>query len=151
MSSRAACRLERLGFQNVYDYAAGKSAWASAGFPLEGDSATGRAGGVARGDVPTCRPTDRLAHIADSTREWGLCVVVDATGCVLGVVPADALAGDASARAETVAKQPRTMRPSARRAELLEYFARSGRNRAVVTTLDGHLVGVVRREDVTTG
>ena len=37
MSPRAAWRLERLGFTEVYDYAAGKVDWMAAGLPTEGN------------------------------------------------------------------------------------------------------------------
>jgi Mg/Co/Ni transporter MgtE len=148
MSPRAACRLEQLGFHQIYDYAAGKSAWASCGLPLEGESAADRAGALARSDVPTCRPVDTLAHVPESTRQWGLCVVVDEGHCVLGVIRTGDLACGPGVHVEAVMQQPTTLRPSARRDDLREHFARSGRRSAIVTTLDGRLVGVVRREDV---
>ena len=36
MSPRAAWRLESFGFEQVYDYVAGKADWGAAGLPLEG-------------------------------------------------------------------------------------------------------------------
>ena len=36
MSPRAACRLERLGLERVYDYVAGIADWKAAGLPVEG-------------------------------------------------------------------------------------------------------------------
>lgn len=36
MSPRAAARLEGIGFEQVYDYTAGKVDWGSFGLPLEG-------------------------------------------------------------------------------------------------------------------
>src|SRR5688572_23586838 len=38
MSPRAASRLETLGFEQVYDYVAGKADWGSGGLPLEGEN-----------------------------------------------------------------------------------------------------------------
>ena len=39
MSPRAACRLETLGFSEVYDYVAGKADWLARGLPREGEKA----------------------------------------------------------------------------------------------------------------
>ena len=40
MSPRAVCRLEALGFQQVYDYVPGKVDWLARGLPREGEKAT---------------------------------------------------------------------------------------------------------------
>jgi len=56
MSPRAACRLETLGFEQVFDYVEGKADWLARGLPAEGEQADeGRAGHLARRDVATCR------------------------------------------------------------------------------------------------
>jgi hypothetical protein len=39
MSPRAACRLETLGFPEVYDYVAGKADWLAHGLDVEGAGA----------------------------------------------------------------------------------------------------------------
>lgn len=39
MSPRAACRLATLGFEQIYDYVAGKSDWLARGLPREGEKA----------------------------------------------------------------------------------------------------------------
>src|SRR5579875_758936 len=61
MSPRAACRLERLGFTAVYDYVAGKMDWLSFALPHEGRARL--VGAVARQDVPTCGPDDRVGIV----------------------------------------------------------------------------------------
>ena len=66
MSPRAASRLESIGFEDVYDYVAGKADWGSAGLPLEGENGNKtRAGAHIRTDVPTCRPGDRLQAVCE--------------------------------------------------------------------------------------
>ena len=61
MSPRAACRLESLGFGQVFDYVPGKADWMAAGLAMEGPLAEGpRAGDVMRTDPPTCRPAAPL-------------------------------------------------------------------------------------------
>jgi hypothetical protein len=64
MSPRAASRLETLGFRHVYDYAAGKADWFSAGLPMEGEVANAVfIGRLVRADVPNCRLEDRVADV----------------------------------------------------------------------------------------
>src|SRR2546427_13136002 len=64
MSPRAAWRLETLGFEQVYDYAAGKADWGAAGLPREGTVASDpSAGDAADPDVPTCSLQDDLRSV----------------------------------------------------------------------------------------
>src|SRR5919106_794172 len=115
MSPRAAWRLEGIGFQRVYDYAAGKADWGAAGLRLEGTLGA-RAGDVARSDVPTCRFDERLAEVRDRVREagWQTCVVLNDEGIVLGQVGEGALdAGSGLTVEEIMDPGPSTVRPSA--------------------------------------
>jgi CBS domain-containing protein len=138
-----------LGFSDVYDFVAGKAAWAGAGLPLEGSRSSRRAGHLARRDAPVCAVDDTLGDVPSSAAEWGLCVVQDPGGCLLGVVPAGKLAlGPDTAVADVMEKAPPTLRPSTTLDDLRIRFARSGASHFVVTTLSGHVVGVVRRGDV---
>jgi hypothetical protein len=58
MSPRAAWRLESIGFTQVYDYAAGKADWGSAGLPLEETRGSEtRVGAHLRRDCPPARWT----------------------------------------------------------------------------------------------
>jgi len=157
MSPRAAWQLERLGFREVYDYAAGKAAWLAMGLPAEGSVGDGdRAGPVARRDAPTCGPDETVGDVQARLGAWDLAVVVNggaADGVVLGVLTASGAAdAPVSSRAgDVMAPGPSTFRPSITRRELAEWMDKRdgvrGR-RTLVTTLDGRLVGVVRREDL---
>jgi hypothetical protein len=65
MSPRAAWRLEGLGFEEVYDYTAGKADWFASGLPKEGTLASvPTIGGAARQDVPTCAPAEKVEKCA---------------------------------------------------------------------------------------
>jgi hypothetical protein len=66
MSPRAACRLDTLGFQQVYDYMPGKVDWMARGLALEGEK-TGepRAIDVARTDVVTCELQDTIGAVRE--------------------------------------------------------------------------------------
>src|ERR671935_3069317 len=89
MSPRAAWRLEALGFEEVYDYEAGKQDWAAMGLPTEGKLAERpRAGDVALPDVPTCGMDDALAAVRERMAGSGfdVCVVVNEERVVLGLL-----------------------------------------------------------------
>ena len=85
MSPRAAWRLEAIGFEQVYDYVAGKVDWLAAGLPSEGTRTSElRAADAARRDVPTCLLDDDLASVGAAARTWGTCMVVNERGVLLG-------------------------------------------------------------------
>ena len=151
MSPRAACRLETLGFSDVYDYVAGKQDWLANGLPTEGDrSAVPAAGDLTREDVVTCGLGDRLGSVRERvTRSpYGFALVVSANGVLLGRLRRAALEGDSDAIAEHAMEAgPSTVRPDADLAELVERLRARDLQYAVVTTPDGALVGVLRRAD----
>ena len=150
MSPRAAWRLEELGFNQVYDYVAGKEDWFASGLPREGTSLeTPWAGDLVR-DVPTCAEDDRVADLREPVRSGGLdlCVVVNEARVVLGVVRGDALAKDANARASDVMELgPKTHRPNYAIEDLLGSRSSDGVKSWLVTTSQGRLLGVLTRED----
>ena len=90
LSARGAHLLDALGFAEVYDYVASKTAWLAHGLPVEGTKrASKRAGAIAR-RVPTCDLVDTVGDLVGRfSDEFGLCVVVDEAGVVLGVVRKD--------------------------------------------------------------
>jgi rhodanese-related sulfurtransferase len=60
-SARAACRLELMGFHEVYRYTPGKADWLAAGWPAEGtEGTTGGLRNLTRKNVPTCFLRERL-------------------------------------------------------------------------------------------
>ena len=66
MSPRAACRLETLGFEQVYDYVPGKSDWLARGQPSEGELASQpTAGSCAHDDVVTCPLDARVGSVRE--------------------------------------------------------------------------------------
>jgi CBS domain-containing protein len=152
MSPRAASRLESIGFEQVYDYTAGKADWGSFGLPLDGhaDSST-RVGSRLRTDVPTCRLEDRLPALCQRLDEsgWETCLVVDDDGVVLGRIGRAAIRGreDQSAE-EAMTPGPSTVRPSARLDAVAERMQRQNLTTLPVTTPDGRLVGLIIRSDV---
>jgi CBS domain-containing protein len=151
MSPRAAARLESIGFEQVYDYVAGKADWGSAGLPLEGaNGSETRAGAHVRADVPTCRLDDRLHVVCEQLDEsgWDTCFVVDERLVVLGRIGRGAIRGRENVTAEeAMTPGPSTIRPSARLREAVERMHRQNLTNLPVTTSDGRLAGLLTLHD----
>ncbi len=148
MSPRAAWRLERLGFTEVYDYTAGKVDWLAAGLPTEGNGVhPPRVIGPADHDPPTCGPTDRVADAGARMRaaEWDSCVVVNDAGIVLGRLRLDRVDSASTATAEDVMESgPATVRANEDLAEVSARMRRRNVPTIIVSTPDGELLGVLR-------
>jgi CBS domain-containing protein len=151
MSPRAAWRLESLGFAEVYDYAAGKADWLAWGLPREGMvTQAPTVGEVARRDVPTCGLTDRVAAAKGRAQAAGFdaCVVVNERRIVLGLLRSQELDAGPAATAEQVMRAgPTTYRPNVPAREAGARMRARGVDALLVTTPDGTLVGLLRRED----
>jgi Mg/Co/Ni transporter MgtE len=152
MSPRAACRLETLGFTEVYDYVLGKADWLARNLPVEGDRAdTPTAGRVARDDVVTCSLTDQVGELRQriDRSPYGFALVVSPEAVLLGRLRRNALDADPTARAEDVMEPgPSAVRADVDATTLAERLAERDLRTAIVTNPDGVLIGVVRREDL---
>jgi hypothetical protein len=151
MSARAAWRLEELGFTKVYDYVPSKVDWFANGLPREGKSAeVPWTGDLARDDIPTCAPNDRLADVSERVLASGydLCLVLNEHRIVLGVLRGNALGKDPDARAADVMELgPKTQRPHIPVEMLLQSPSSHGVKNWIVTTSHGVLVGLLLRTD----
>ena len=154
MSPRAACRLETLGFEQVYDYVAGKSDWLGRGLPTEGEEADRpRVGALARDDVVTCALDERMGDVAKRVEAspYGFALVVAADGTLLGRLRRNVLQGDPDSVAEAVMESgPSTVRADADPRRVRERLERQNLPTAVVTDPEGRLLGIVRRTDLPT-
>jgi CBS domain-containing protein len=153
MSPRAACRLATLGFNDVYDYVAGKADWLAHGLPVEGEHAqTPTAGSLARDDVVTCHLEDVIADLRDRVKRspYGFALVLSEGGILLGRLRATAMnAAEADARAETVMEPgPSTVRADTPAAQLAERLRERQLTSVIATTPDGRLIGVARLADL---
>jgi Mg/Co/Ni transporter MgtE len=141
-----------MGFSDVYDFQAGKKSWGSYGLPREGTNVPDRtAGDVAHRDVPTCMLDERLAVVRERVRAagWDTCVVVNEQRVVLGCLGRKALAGDDEGSiAASMSPGPSTVRPSIGADALRERIRARYLTGYLVTTPDGRLVGLVRRDDL---
>ncbi len=120
---------------------------------MEGELASApRASTLLRRDVPTCSLTDQIGDIKKSVEQtdWDLCVVVNNERIVLGLLSGEALQGDSLAEVKTRVEDvmqpgPPTIRPDLLPEDALEYMRK--RSTILVTTSDGELLGLLRRED----
>lgn len=151
MSPRAAWRLEALGFAQVFDYVAGKVDWGAAGLPYEGSLAERpTAADAADPDVPTCSLDDDLVAVRERVRAsgWETCIVLNSERIVLGRLGRSALRSDEPSTVEaTMTEGPSTVRPSSPLQDLVERMVQGNQSTALVTTSEGRLVGLVKREE----
>jgi CBS domain-containing protein len=154
MSPRAAWRLERLGFRDVYDFVPGKVAWLAMGWPREGTAAkVPNAGEVARRGTPTCALDDKVVDVREKVLAVGryVCIVVNDANIVEGRLRGRALEETLEATAEEAMEiGPTTIRPNEPLEPLVERMHRRGVRTIVVSDLKGQLVGILYREDAET-
>ncbi len=153
MSPRAACRLELLGFIDVYDYVPGKVDWLARNLPVEGTAADSLTiGRLLRGDVITARPDDSVAAVrARVTRSaHRFALVTTSDGTLLGRMRAAALNDADPARpvVEVMEAGPSTLRPHEPAAAIKARLEDKGLTYAIVTDPDGRLLGTVHPSDL---
>lgn len=150
MSPRAACRLEALGFERVYDYILGIADWRAAGLPTEGDAPFFQTVADAmRPDVPICAPSESIGMVGERVREagWSDCLVIDCDGLVIGRLRSSTWDLDPLLTAADVMQSgPTTVRPNGPLDTLVKTMDRRPTPLVVVTTAQGNLLGVVLRD-----
>jgi len=136
----------------VYDYRAGKQDWMGAGLPTEGTNAERpRLVDVVHRDVPTCSLAERLGDVRTRAiaAGWDACVVVSQERVVLGLLRAKELQADPQLLVERVMRPgPSTYRPFVSVEEMRRIMIDRNLENSPVTTSDGKLVGLVRKQDV---
>jgi CBS domain-containing protein len=151
LSARAAGRLESLGFCQVFRYVAGKADWFASGLSGEGKQAgVPRAGELARQDVPTCRLTEQVGDVQNRIQAagWEVCVVVNDQGVVVGLLRGEAFDSNPQVTVERVMESgPTTIRPNRSLEETIKSMRKQKKERVLVTTSDGQLVGLLDRKD----
>ena len=139
----------------MYDYETGILDWKTAGLPVEGTSTQQpRLVDVVRRDVPTCSLGERLGDVRDrvAAAGWEACVVVSDGRIVLGLLRARELQADPQRLVDQVMRPgPSTYRPFVPVEELRGIMSDRNLESSPVTTSDGRLVGLVRRQDVGLG
>jgi CBS domain-containing protein len=151
MSARAACRLEQLGFEKIYDYVGGIVDWKAAGLPVEGsDKPSLRVVDATKEDVPTCDVGENVREVRDRARAagWETCVVVAGDGVVVGRLRSPAWDSELEVTVgEVMEPGPSTVRPDASLKSLVARMQKKETPQVLVTTPEGILVGVLFSED----
>ena len=99
--------------------------------------------------MPTCGLDDTAGVARQSAGDWGTCIVVNGQRIVFGRMFKTELEGDPGGRlGEVMRSGTSTFRPNVSAIEMLEYMNRKRYDTSLVTTPDGRLVGLVRREDI---
>lgn len=123
-----------------------------AGLPTEGtNSLRPRLVDVVRRDVPVCSLGERLGDVRARVvaAGWDACVVVSQDRVVLGLLRAKELQADPGLPVEQVMRPgPSTYRPFVSVEEMRRIMIDRDLENSPVTTSDGKLVGLVRRQDV---
>ena len=123
----------------------------AAGLPTEGTwTRQPRATDIVRRDPPTCRLHDRLGGVQEQVRAagWDACVVMNDERVVLGLLRERELRGDADLRVEQAMRPgPSTFRPFVPIEEMAQFMTEHNLETSPITTSDGRLVGLLRRED----
>jgi len=112
-----------------------------------------RIGAIADPDVPILRAGTTVGEAAGALGEDDdVAVVLDEDDIVLGLLRRPALGLDPATPVEDVAQPgPSTFRPSLTIKELRDYFDSGHDERALVTTLTGRWLGLIRRSDLFDG
>lgn len=123
-----------------------------AGLPTEGTNGQRpRLVDVVRRDVPVCSLGERLGDVRARVvaAGWDACVVVSKNRVVLGLLRARELQADPGLPVEQVMRPgPSTYRPFVSVEEMRRIMIDRDLENSPVTTSDGKLVGLVRRQDV---
>jgi CBS domain-containing protein len=123
-----------------------------AGLPVEGTNAQRpRLADLVRTDVPTCSLGERLGDVRDraTAAGWDACVVISEDRVVLGLLRAAELRADPGLLVEQAMRPgPSTYRPFVSVNEMRRTMTDRNLENSPVTTSDGKLVGLVRKQDV---
>ena len=151
MFPRAACRLEELGFETVYDYELGITDWKAAGLQIDGGGPIIQmAIDALRPDVPTCAPEEPVGMVRTRVEDagWEDCVVVDCGDQVVGRLRSRSWDADPQLTvADVMESGPTTVRPNEPLDGLVKRMDKRPTPLVVVATPQGVLLGVVLRED----
>jgi CBS domain-containing protein len=123
-----------------------------AGLPTEGTNAERpQLADVVRRDVPTCSVDEHLGDVRYrvTAAGWNACVVTSDERVVLGLLRSKELESDPELPVERVMRPgPSTYRPFVSVEEMARTMSERNLENSPITTSDGKLVGLVRKEDV---
>jgi CBS domain-containing protein len=129
---------------------AGKADWLAYGLPVEREKPESpMLIDRMEHQAPTCRLDEPIGNIKRRAQKEGfaLCPVVNEEGIVLGALSEDEWNADPATPAERVMEpDPVTLRPNVSAQNAIEYLDRNERNAILITSPDGKLMGVFKRQ-----
>ncbi len=130
----------------------GKADWLARGLPTEGEEADApRALGLLVDDVVTCGLDEPVGEVRErvAASRYGFALVVTPGRVVLGRLRRAVLEGDPELTAEAgMEPGPSTIRPDTSLEPLAERMRKNDLRCLPVTTPEGELLGIVRRDDL---
>ena len=130
----------------------GKVDWLARGLPMEGEEPhQPRALDLVVDDVVTCGLEEHVGDVRDrvAASRYGFALVIAPGRTLLGRLRRAALEGDPAQTAEAVMESgPSTIRPDSQLEPLAERMRRNNLTSLPVTTPEGELMGIVRRDDL---
>ena len=144
-------RLDLLGFEQIYLYAAGKWDWFAHGLPMLGERGQlPQAKDVVKREVPTCALDETVgaAHARATAAGWDVCIVVAEGRVILGRLRRDAWNAAPETPVEEVMENgPTTVRPDELLADLVGRMQKRNVASILVATPDGVLIGQLNRAE----
>ena len=137
----------------MFDYVDGKADWLAAGLPTEGTNAEHPAArDIARTDAPTCHLDEPIREVHSRVTEagWDACVVVNEERVVFGLLRERELsrgARDDGPVERFMRPGPSTFRPNVPIEEMAAFMTEHDLPNSPITTSDGRLIGLLRRDD----
>jgi CBS domain-containing protein len=119
--------------------------------PTEGtDAERPAARDVARRDVPTCRLDEPIGEVRERVRDagWDACVVVNEERIVFGLLRDRELNQGTDEPVERFMRPgPSTFRPNVSIEEMAGYMTEHDLASSPITSSDGRLIGLLRKDD----
>jgi predicted transcriptional regulator len=148
LSSRAAWRLETLGFDKVFYYKPGKADWLACGLPVEKEKPEATVLDRMTKQIPTCHLNDSVSEASERAEKlgWNICPVINEKRIVLGLIREEMWKNRAGSVEQCMETAPTTLRPNYTIDDATEFLNKQGMDAVLITTSDGKLMGVLKRE-----
>lgn len=148
MSSRAAWRLEQLGFTEVYDYSPGRTDWETAGLPMEGTDVRGPiVADAATHDPPTAKVDETVGTARQRLDGDTQVIVINDENVVVGAMRKESWdEADDVPVGDAMRLGPGTVRPGSHLESLVGRMERKDVESVIVTDAEGRLIGVMTAE-----
>ena len=139
-----------MGFDKVFDYAAGKVDWLAFGLPVEAEQGTSpMVITQMEKELPKCGLSDPVGEAKRRAEKLGfsICPVVNEGGIVLGLVREEHWKGDSAVPVHKIMESgPTTLRPSYSAEAATEFLMENDWDAVLVTSSDGKLMGIFKRQ-----